>query len=218
MEIKWIGHSSFLIKNSFGKKILIDPIQIHPYIQKYDLKPDIITFSHSHNNEFINEYIYNNYKIINSATHFENDHFIIEGFQSYKDDFSGFKRGDNIIYLYEIDGFKLCHLGSLGHLLDRNLIDKLSNLDFLFIPIGGHFCLDGYLASKIATTLKPRYIIPMCFKTSSEYFYLDGPLKFLSSLKNIISYDTNTLYTDDLPTNNNSTVILLKENNKEPLV
>ena len=64
MEIKWIGHSSFLIKNCLGKKILIDPMQIYSYIQKYDLKPDIITFSHSHNNEFINDCIINNYKII----------------------------------------------------------------------------------------------------------------------------------------------------------
>ena len=38
MEIKWIGHSCFLIKNLLGKKVLIDPMQIYPYIQKYDLK------------------------------------------------------------------------------------------------------------------------------------------------------------------------------------
>ena len=217
MEIKWIGNSSFLIKNCLGKKILIDPMQIYPYIQKYDLKPDIITFSHSHNNEFINNYINCNYKIINSATHFENIYFNIQGFKSSRDDFLGFKRGENIIYLLEIDGIRLCHLGSLGHILDNDLINKLTNLDFLFIPIGGHFCLDGHSAAKLALTLKPKYIIPMCFKTSSDYFYLDGPLKFLSQLKNIISYDTNTIYTNDLSFNNNTTVLLLKENNKEPL-
>lgn len=217
MEIKWIGNSSFLIKNCLGKKILLDPMQIYPYIQKYDLKPDIITFSHSHNEEIINEYINNSYKIINSATHFEDNYFNIRGFNSFRDDYSGFKRGENIIYLFEIDGFKLCHLGSLGHILNDELISKLSNLDFLFIPIGGHFCLDGYSAAKLALTLKPRYVIPMCFKTSSEYFYLDGPLKFLSSLKNITSYRNNTIYTNDLSFDNCTTVILLKEKNKEPL-
>lgn len=217
MEIKWIGNSSFLIKNCLGKKILIDPMQIYPYIQKYDLKPDIITFSHSHNNEFINDYINDNNKIINSATYFENDYLNIQGFNSHRDDFDGFKRGDNIIYLFEIDGFKLCHLGSLGHILSNNLMNKLINLDFLFIPIGGHFCLDGYLAAKLALSLKPKHIIPMSFKTSSECFYLDGPLKFLSSSKNTIFYDTNTIYTKDLSFNNSPTVLLLRENDKEPL-
>ena len=62
MEIKWMGHTSFLIKSSLGKKILIDPIQIYPYIQKYDLNTEIITFSHSHNNEII--YYYINYNKI----------------------------------------------------------------------------------------------------------------------------------------------------------
>ncbi len=64
MEIKWIGHSCFLIKNLLGKKVLIDPMQIYPYIQKYDLKADIITLSHSHNNEFINDCLINNNIII----------------------------------------------------------------------------------------------------------------------------------------------------------
>ena len=218
MEIKWIGHSSFLIKNCLGKKILIDPMQIHSYIQKYDLKSDIITFSHSHNNEFINDCIISNYKIINNDIYFKNEYFSIEGFKTYRDNFSGFKRGENIIYLYEIDGFRLCHLGSLGHLLSNELIAKLTDLDFLFIPIGGHFCLDGYLSAKLSLLLNPKYIIPMCFKTSSEYFYLDDPLKFLSNLNNIIYYNTNTIYTNDLPSTDSSTVILLQENNKEPLI
>ncbi len=217
MEIKWIGNSCFLIKNLLGKKILIDPMQIYPYIQKYDLKPDIITFSHSHNNEFINDCVINNYKIINDTKYFENEYFIIKGFKSYRDNFSGFRRGENIIYLFEIDGIKLCHLGSLGHLLNDELISELTDLDFLFIPIGGHFCLDGDLSAKLVASLKPKYIIPMSFKTSLEYFYLDGPLKFLSTLKNIIHYNTDTIYTDELPLVNEPTVLLLKEKNKEPL-
>lgn len=218
MEIKWIGHSCFLIKTLLGKRILIDPIQIYPYIQKYDLKPDIITFSHSHNNEFINDCVINNCKIINEATYFENEYFTIKGFNSYRDNFSGFKRGDNIIYFFEIDGLSLCHLGALGHLLDDNLVSKLSNLDFLFIPIGSHFYLDGDIATKLISSLNPKYVIPMSFKTSSKYFYLDGPLKFFSSLKNIVYYNTSTIYTKDLPLSNNQTILLLKDNNKEPLI
>lgn len=218
MEIKWIGHTSFLIKSALGKKILIDPMQIYPYIQKYDLNTEIITFSHSHNNEIINYYMNNNCKIINSATKFENKDFYIEGFNSFRDNYNGFKRGNNIIYTLEMDGLKLCHLGSLGHILNEEIINKLSDIDILFIPIGGHFCLDGHSAFKLASSINPKYIIPMSFKTSSEYFYLDGPLKFLSSCKNIIYSESNCIYSSDLDFSNNKTVLLLKENNKEPLL
>ncbi|MDZ4957323.1 hypothetical protein GNF51_16410, partial [Clostridium perfringens] len=109
----------------------------------------------------------------------------------------------------DIDNFKICHLGSLGHKLDDNLLSKISKVDFLFIPIGGHFCLDGFDAAKLALSLNPKYIIPMCFKTSSEYFYLDGPHKFLSSIKNILSYKSNTIYSDDLSFKDKCSVILL---------
>ncbi|GAA0087144.1 MBL fold metallo-hydrolase [Clostridium sp. CTA-7] len=209
MEIKWIGNTSFLIKNSLGKRILLDPMQIYPYIEKYDLKPDIITFSHTHTNEIINKYIDKNCTVINSSCSFSNSFINLEGFKTFKDNMNGFKRGENIIYYLNIDNFKICHLGSLGHKLDDELINKLSEVDFLFIPIGGHFCLDGYSAAKLALTLKPKYIIPMCFKTSSEYFYLDGPYKFLSSLKNILSYKSNTIYSDDISFKDKCSVILL---------
>ncbi|WP_291651616.1 MBL fold metallo-hydrolase [Clostridium sp.] len=209
MEIKWIGNTSFLIKNSTGKRILLDPMQIYPHIEKYDLNPDIITFSHTHNNEIINEHVDKNCIIINSACSYSNHFVSLEGYKTFKDDFYGYKRGENIIYLLNIDEFKICHLGSLGHQLDDELLNKLTNLDFLFIPIGGHFCLDGFSAAKLALSLKPKYIIPMFFKTSSEYFYLDGPHKFLSSLKNILSYNTNTIYSNDLSFKDRCSVILL---------
>ena len=50
MEITLINNSTFLIKTSLGKKILLDPIQIQTHIEKYDINPDIITFSHFHEN------------------------------------------------------------------------------------------------------------------------------------------------------------------------
>ena len=211
MEITWIGNTSFLIKNCLGKKILLDPIQLYPYIQKYDLNPDIITFSHTHNEEFINDYIGSNCKIINSVSKFENSFSKIQGIPSYRDNFHGYKRGENIIYLLEIDGFRLAHLGSLGHILKDESIKTLSDLDFLFIPIGGHFCLDGYSAAKLALTLKPKYIIPMCFKSSSSYFYLNGPLSFLSSIKNVVAHNSTSINTNELSFHNKSTVIFLEE-------
>lgn len=211
MEITWIGNTSFLIKNCLGKKILLDPIQLYPYIQKYDLNPDIITFSHTHNEEIISDYIGSNYKIINSISKFENSFIKIQGFLSYRDNFHGFKRGENIIYLLEIDGFRLAHLGSLGHILNDDLVKELSDLDFLFIPIGGHFLLDGHSAAKIALTLKPKYVIPMSFKSSSNYFYLNGPLSFLSSIKNAVAYNSTSIYTNELSFHNKPSVIFLEE-------
>jgi L-ascorbate metabolism protein UlaG (beta-lactamase superfamily) len=208
MEIKWIGNTTFLLKTKLGQKILLDPKQIYPIIQKYDLNPDIITFSHIHNPNILNNYINNDCKILNSPSFFENEFIKIEGIKTYRDNSMGFKRGENIIYILTIDNLKICHLGSLGHKLEDNIMKKLKDVDFLFIPIGGHFSLDGYEASKLAKSINPKYIVPIFFKNPFGYFYLDGPYKFLSSIKNVLTYNTNNIYTEDLSFQDNCSVLL----------
>lgn len=208
MQIKWIGNTTFLLKTALGKKVLLDPNQIYPVLQKYDLNPDIITFSHIHNINILNNFTNTNCKILNSNSFFENEFIKIEGIKTYRDNFMGYKRGENIIYILNVDDFKICHLGSLGHKLDDSIMSKLNDVDFLFIPIGGHFSLDGYEASKLAKAIKPKYIIPIFFKNSLEYFYLDGPYKFLSSIKNVLSFNTNNIYTKNLNFQDNCSVLL----------
>ena len=44
MQIKWLGNSSFLIKTSLSKKILIDPFTPLELLD-FDTTFDIITFS-----------------------------------------------------------------------------------------------------------------------------------------------------------------------------
>lgn len=209
MEITLINNSTFLIKTSLGKKILLDPIQIETHIKKYDINPDIITFSHFHDNNILNKFSFSNCKIINSVCSFSNDYIKVDGFKTYRDNFSGFKRGENIIYLLEVDNLRICHLGSLGHILDDDLIEKLYNLDFLFIPIGGNFYLDGITASKLANKLQPKFIVPIYFRNSTNFFYLDGAFKFLSSMKNIFNIQGNTIFHNDLPNSNTSSVLFI---------
>lgn len=209
MKITLINNSVFLIKTSLGKKILLDPIQIDDNTKISDLNPDIITLSHFHNNDTLNKFSFPNCKIINSDCNFSNDYINISGFKTYRDNFSGFKRGENIIYLIEVDNLKICHLGSLGHILDESLIKKLYNLDFLFIPIGGNFYLDGITASKLANKLQPKFIIPIYFKNSTNFFYLDGAFKFLSSMKNILNVNGNTIIDKDLPNDSSSCVVFI---------
>jgi L-ascorbate metabolism protein UlaG (beta-lactamase superfamily) len=208
MEIKYIGNTTFLLKTTLGKKVLLDPKQIYPIIQKYDLNPDIITFSHLHNPNILNNYINNDCKILNSPGFLENEFIKIEGIKTYRDNSMGYKRGENIIYILTIDNLKICHLGSLGHKLDDNIMKKIKDADFLFIPIGGHFSLNGYEASKLAKSINPKYIIPIFFKNPVGYFYLDGPYKFLSSIKNVLTYNTNNIYTKDLSFQDNCSVLL----------
>ena len=142
MKIFWLSNSTFLIKTSLGKKILIDPFDVYGNAIDH-ISADIITHSKMFNINFEAININSHCKIINTPTTFQDKSIFIKGYISYCDNNYGLKRGNNIIYLFEIDGYKMCHLGYLGTELNSKLISILKNSDFLFIPIGGNLALRG---------------------------------------------------------------------------
>ena len=207
MKIIWLGNSSFLIKTSIGKRILIDPFNILNTFRN-DIDVDIITFSKS---SYTNIEKNSLLKIISSDAMIHQRKFVIyrialPGYLSFGDDYSGLKRGKNIIYLYEIDNLKICHLGYLGHILNSELINILKNCDILFIPIGGHICLNGTVANKLCDLLNPKYIFPMCYKNNSN-FYFDDPKSFLSYKRNILLLKNGVIDTSELPNESNNLVL-----------
>lgn len=208
MEIKWFGNTTFLIKNSTGKRILINPINLNSYITKYDFKFDLITLSNSQYGFECDKAVKSGSKVLNTCTEYTTDYVSIKGYDSYSDNIKGLKRGNNIIYTFEIDNIKFCHLGTLGHKLDSEILSQLKDLDFLFVPIGGHFSLDGSDAADLCNTINPKYIIPMFYKTSLDHCCLDGPYKFISHRKNIKKLK-DTIKTSELSFSNNNSVIML---------
>lgn len=210
MEIQWLGDTTFLIKNSTGKRILINPFDLNCSIKEYDFQPDIITISNNKCINTLSTYINKDCNLINSCVEFTNEYISIHGYNSYSDNINGLKRGNNIIYTFEIDKLKLCHLGTLGHKLDPKFLSILKDLDFLLIPIGGHFSLDGSDAASLATNINAKYIIPMLYKPSLQQSYLDGPYKFISHMKNIININDSTIDTTDLSFDTNNSVIIFK--------
>jgi L-ascorbate metabolism protein UlaG (beta-lactamase superfamily) len=88
----------------------------------------------------------------------------ILGISSFHDEEAGKKRGENVIFKFELEGIKFCHLGDLGQVLDEAQVSKVGQVDVLFIPVGGTFTLDAEMAWKVIAAVKPRIVIPMHFR------------------------------------------------------
>ena len=204
MEITWLGNSTFLLKTNLSKKILIDPFNIlKTYPNK--ISADILTYSKNINSNFQNEN-YNKTKILSCGDNFNTSSLKINSYKTFSDSINGMKRGENFIYTFEIEGLKLCHLGYLGEMPNIEILKNISSFDFLFVPIGGNICLNGSEAFNLVSILKPKYIIPMCYRCSNSDFFFNDPLEFLSKYKNIFRLNSNTLLTNNIP---NSSGILL---------
>jgi L-ascorbate metabolism protein UlaG (beta-lactamase superfamily) len=108
------------------------------------------------------------------------------------------QRGKNTIFIIEMDGLRIAHLGDLGHKLTASMRKKLGKVDVLMIPVGGSYTLNGAEAKEVVAQIEPtRYIVPMHYGTKA-YRHLLGPDEFLDEQdeKLIKRFKTNELVID----------------------
>jgi L-ascorbate metabolism protein UlaG (beta-lactamase superfamily) len=96
----------------------------------------------------------------------------------------GMVRGRNAIFVIEVDGIRIAHLGDLGHLLNETQLKKIGAIDVLMIPVGGIYTLNGQDAKKVMDQVKPRqYVLPMHYNTK-VYNDVLSEEEFLEEQKN----------------------------------
>lgn len=208
MQIEWLGHSSFLIKSSIGKRILTDPFNANIGYTPFDSSVDIITVSHTHFDHCMITEKLESAKILNYLGTTIFPYCTIKGILSYHDKNQGKLRGGNIIFIYDLEGFRICHLGDLGHILSMETIKNLGTIDILFIPIGGHYTIGGIEAAKIAKSINPSYIIPMHYKTNKLSFTLDGPERFITAMNNVQIIPSNIFSLVEKSNDKNNVILL----------
>ena len=95
-------------------------------------------------------------------------------------------RGTNIIFVMEVDGVKVCHIGDLGHPLSSQQIADVGKVDVLLIPVGGFFTIDAAAATGVCKSLNPRVIIPMHFKNERCEFPIAPVDDFLEGKETVV--------------------------------
>jgi L-ascorbate metabolism protein UlaG (beta-lactamase superfamily) len=164
LEIRWHGHSCFEISNEYtlvtdphdGKSIGIPT----PYV-----KADIVLVSHDHFDHNSTKTVSHNKTIIINEKRKRTIHdIILRGMETFHDTSYGEKRGKNNIYIFTMENMTFAHFGDLGHMLDEKQIHSLGAVDFIMIPIGGTYTLDGKAAWDLVKKIHPRIVIPMHYK------------------------------------------------------
>jgi L-ascorbate metabolism protein UlaG (beta-lactamase superfamily) len=182
MEITWLGHSCFLIKGK-GKTIITDPCHPDLGYRVGEPEADIVTLSHFHPGHSYIEAVANDPKQIKSPGEYEIGGTFITGVASFHDNKKGEVRGKNTIYIIEMDGITLCHLGDLGHPLDSHLIEEIGDIGILFLPVGEVSTIPIDTAMEIVRQLEPPIVIPMHYKTEAFTGNLSPVGKFLDKMR-----------------------------------
>jgi len=166
MDIVYLGHSSFKLRGK-SVSVVTDPYDSGVVGFKYpSSEADIVTVSHDHKDHNQSSVVKNVKKVIFGAGEYEIAGVSIIGISQFHDEVKGEKRGKNIIYIYEMDDFRLCHLGDLGHILSDEMVGQIGDIDILMIPVGGFYTIGPKEAVEIIGKINPYFVIPMHYKVS----------------------------------------------------
>ena len=174
VELNWLGHDGFKIKNS--KIIYIDPFKI-----KDNEKAELILITHEHYDHLslddVNKIYSNNTIIItseickNDLSNFKNIKFVkpedklkiddieIEAVYSYNINKQFHPKKDlRVGYILTINNTRIYHAG------DTDLIPEMSNLkniNVALLPVSGTYVMDVNEAVEAVKIIKPKIAVPM---------------------------------------------------------
>ena len=160
MKLRWYGHSCFLLTGADGVRILTDPCDPPTGYKLHDIEADAVTVSHAHHDHNYLAAAAGQPAVIDSAGTFDVRGCRVTGVPTWHDPERGKKRGPNLVFVFEIDGLRVAHLGDLGDVPDAATVDAIGRVDVLLCPIGGYYTIDADEARKTVTSSARACLFP----------------------------------------------------------
>jgi len=170
VKIKWLGHACVLVTSQKGIRIITDPyprgwIYRGPLMRMdyplIDEEANIILLTHNHSDHNNLAAIRGNPEVVREAGKREVDEIPIIGVRTRHGTF----RTQNIVYCFEVDGIRMCHLGDLGHLLNDAQLAEIGEVDILFATFSGFPVMKPEGMAQVCLQLEPKIIIPIHWRT-----------------------------------------------------
>ena len=205
-KLTWYGQACFLLETTGGTRIVMDPIPKgigyelpagaeggHRHHQPRAPRPQQRRLRHRHKPRVIRGLTADK-KGWTRVDEKVKD-VSIRSVGVYHDDERGAKRGLDTVFIFEVGGVRIAHLGDLGHVLNDQQLAAIGAVDVLLIPVGGTFTIDALKATRVVEQLRPRLmVVPMHYKTDAVTIKELEPLAlFLDGKPNVRRETAHTI-------------------------
>jgi len=208
VAIEYIAHSCFRIHTARGTRLLIDPYASRVWLG-YDfphkLAADSVLITHPHYDHDADTLIGHqpppwtpDVRVMRDPGAYKVSDVTITGIRGKHADPGGKEFGQtNTIWLLEVDGLRIAHIGDNGPLTEANL-QELGRVDILMMPIDAkHHILKEAEIEAIRKALHPRVVIPMHYRLPDLESSADTPQDlgeispWLPGQKNVVQLESN---------------------------
>jgi L-ascorbate metabolism protein UlaG (beta-lactamase superfamily) len=179
MKIRWYGQSAFTLTGA-EHTVTIDPFGVprpglpvhfgYPAISPHPA--DLLLITHEHFDHNGAEVVTGAPEVVRAtAGVFPTTLGEVIAVASEHDSAAGTQRGPNTVFVFELDGHRVCHFGDFGQPAMRaEQRAAIGEVDLLMIPVGGGPTMDAAQALEVVDELHPRWVIPMHYRTEAIDF------------------------------------------------
>ena len=219
MQVRWYGQSAFALAGG-AKSVFIDPFgdmesarargMTWNYPAITDATADLLLVTHEHGDHNAVQVVGGVKQTVrSSAGTFDTPIGRVVGIASEHDPVAGTQRGANVIYVFETDGIRVCHMGDFGQSqLRAEQLEAIGDIDLLFVPVGGMATIDGRAAAELVEQLDPSWVVPMHYRTPAISF-LENADGFLAAVKGeVVALERPTFDTADVKPEGGRIIVL----------
>lgn len=180
VRLTFIGHASFLIESPAGVTIVTD---YNDYVRP-NIVPRVVTMNHAHDTHYTDhpdpeiEYVLRGWNPDGGPAHHELtiDDVWIRNVPTNIRRGASTEYDGNSMFVFEVAGLCIAHLGHLHHLLTPEHLEALGRIDVVLAPVDGSYTLDIEGMVETLKAINAPLVIPM------HYFSQWGLDRFLSRL------------------------------------
>ena len=213
VRISYIAHASFLIQTPGGLNAVTD---FTGFIGNTTLIPDVVTMNHAHSTHWTA----NPDPAIPHALpgwgpfgegiehHLDLGEMLVRNVSTdIRSQYGGREDDGNSIFVFEVEGLCIGHLGHLHHEPNDQQYAALGRLDVVMVPVDGSYTMELGAMIRVVERLKSSMVIPMHWFSASR---LDAFLGGVSDVFAIDVRDESSLEVSlrDLPSR--PTVVVLR--------
>ena len=186
VHVSYLGHSCFTIQADGGPIVMIDPYASYVPYPALPKPADIVLMTHAHidhcppcfgemdrvEGDPILVHLWDEEGRCREkrppSSWIITDEFKTSAIEGTHVTASGGGQGWVCMFSFEIGGIRFAHLADLGQVLDAGQMHALSDVDVLFIPVGGAFTLNAAEALTVIAQLPSvSVVLPM-------HYYVEG--------------------------------------------
>ena len=190
VRLTFLGHASFIIESPGGTRIVTDYAGYSGGIL-----PDAVTMNRAHTSHFtdapdpaikhvlrgwnpeggpaVHDLEIGDIRVRNVAT-------------DIRGGMAGRIKDGNSIFVFEVAGLCIGHLGHLHHLLGPEHVGLIGRLDIVMVPVDGGYTMGQAEMLEVLKTLKARIVIPM------HYFGPTTLNRFIATVSQSYELETST--------------------------